>query len=229
MRGRSPGAVRERSELCESVAEEAANAVSHGIGAICSVVALGVMVAIAAPLSPWHLAGATVFGVSLFLLYLASTIYHLVTTHRRKRFFRVVDHALIFVLIAGTYTPWLLVNLRGPWGWSLLGVVWGLALAGILIKAFLLPRFDKAGTILYLVMGWLICVAIKPLLENINAAGLLWLVLGGLFYTVGVAFYLAKNLRFGHVVWHFFVLAGSLCHVLAVIHGVLLFEGANSQ
>jgi len=181
----------------------------------------------AAPLSAWHLVGVSVFGGSLVLLYLASTLYHSVTSPRAKRFFQVLDHALIFVLIAGTYTPWLLVNLRGPWGWSLLFTVWGMALSGIVIKAFLLPRFDKLGTVLYLVMGWLICVAFDPLLDNINAAGLAWLVAGGVAYTAGVIFYLTERLRFAHAVWHVFVLAGSVCHVLAVIYGVLLFEGAD--
>ena len=211
----------ERSELCESHEEEVANAISHGIGAVLSVVALIVMVSLAAPLTAWHVVGVSVFGTSLVLLYLCSAAYHVVTSHDRKRLLQILDHALIFVLIAGSYTPWLLVNLRGAWGWSLFGVVWGLALSGVVMKSILLPRFDRGGTAIYVVMGWLICVAVQPLMANVSVAGLLWLVAGGLFYTGGVAFYLMKNVKFAHFTWHLFVMAGSLCHVVAVIFGVL--------
>ncbi len=210
-----------RSELCESHEEEVANAISHGIGAVLSVVALIVMVSLAAPLTAWHVVGVSVFGTSLVLLYLCSAAYHVVTSHDRKRLLQILDHALIFVLIAGSYTPWLLVNLRGAWGWSLFGVVWGLALSGVVMKSILLPRFDRVGTAIYVVMGWLICVAVQPLMANVSAAGLLWLVAGGLCYTGGVAFYLMKNVKFAHFTWHLFVMAGSLCHVVAVIFGVL--------
>lgn len=212
--------MRERSELCESPEEERLNAISHGIGALLSVAGLVLMVKLAAPLSPWHLGSVAVFGSSLILLYTASTVYHLVTTHRWKRIFQVLDHALIFVLIAGSYTPWLLVNLRGPWGWSLFFVVWGLALAGMVLKAFFLPRFDKLGTALYVVMGWIVCIAIKPLIASVGPVGMTWLVAGGLCYTGGVAFYLMKR-RFAHFTWHLFVMAGSICHVIAVITGVI--------
>ncbi len=210
----------ERSALCESPEEELFNAISHGIGAVLSVVGLVLMVKLAAPLSAWHVASVAIFGSSLILLYSASTVYHLVTTHRLKRIFQVLDHALIFVLIAGSYTPWLLVNLRGPWGWSLFFVVWGIALAGMVLKAFFLPRFDKHGTALYVVMGWIVCIAIKPLIESVGPVGMAWLVAGGLSYTGGVAFYLMKR-RFSHFTWHLFVMAGSICHVIAVITGVI--------
>lgn len=210
----------ERSELCESPEEERLNAISHGFGALLSVVGLVVMLDLASSLSSWHITSVTVFGSSLILLYLASAVYHLVTTPRLKRLFQILDHALIFVLIAGSYTPWLLVNLRGPWGWSLFFVVWGIALAGMVLKACFLPRFDKLGTALYVIMGWLVCIAIKPLIENVGLVGISWLVAGGLCYTGGVAFYLMKR-RFAHFTWHLFVLAGSFCHVVAVITGVL--------
>lgn len=210
----------ERSELCESPEEELSNAISHGIGAILSVVGLVIMVKLAVPLSGWHVTSVAVFGSSLILLYAASTVYHLVTTHRLKRIFQILDHALIFVLIAGSYTPWLLVNLRGPWGWSLFFVVWGIALAGMVLKAFFLPRFDKLGTALYVVMGWIVCIAIKPLIESVGPVGMSWLVAGGLCYTGGVAFYLMKR-RFAHLIWHLFVMAGSICHVIAVVTGVI--------
>lgn len=210
-----------RSELCESHAEEMANSASHAAGAALSLVGLVAMLRLAASQSGWHVAGVSVFGGSLVLLYSASALYHWATTHSWKRFLRVLDHALIFVLIAGSYTPWLLVNLRGPWGWTLLAVVWGLALGGVVLKAIFLPRFDKLGTALYVAMGWLVCVAFRPLVEAVNPLGLAWLVAGGLFYTAGVYFYLKQGLRFGHFVWHLFVMGGSLCHVLAVVYGVL--------
>jgi len=214
--------MNERSILCESHAEEVANTVSHAVGAALSAVGLAVMLRSASPLSAWHVAGVSVFGGSLVLLYGASAFYHYVTTHGKKRLLQILDHALIFVLIAGSYTPWLLVNLRGPWGWSLLAAVWGLALGGVVLKTILLPRFDRLGTALYLLMGWMICVAFKPLVESVNAAGLAWLVAGGLCYTGGVCFYLRRGMRFGHFIWHLFVMAGSLCHVVAVIVGVLV-------
>ena len=210
----------ERSELCESPEEERLTAISLGFGALLSVVGLVVMLDLASSLSSWHITSVTVISSSLILLYLASAVYHLVTTPRLKRLFQILDHALIFVLIAGSYTPWLLVNLRGPWGWSLFFVVRGIALARMVLKACLLPRFDKLGTALYVIMGWLVCIAIKPLIENVGLVGISWLVAGGLCYTGGVAFYLMKR-RFAHFTWHLFVLAGSFCHVVAVITGVL--------
>lgn len=213
--------MNERSHLCESHEEEVANAVSHGIGAILSAVALGGMICLALPLSVWHVIGVSIFGSSLVLLYLCSAVYHSVTRHPYKRLFQILDHSFIFVLIAGSYTPWLLVNLRGPWGWSLFGVVWALALLGVVMKTILLPRFEKAGTFIYVAMGWLICVAIQPLIENVSLSGLIWLIAGGVCYTVGVAFFVMKKVRFAHFTWHLFVMGGSLCHVVAVILGVL--------
>jgi hemolysin III len=213
--------MKERSTLCESHAEEVANSVSHAIGAALSVLGLIVMLRMAAPMSSWHVVGVSVFGGSLVLLYGTSALYHHVTAHGKKRILQILDHALIFVLIAGSYTPWLLVNLRGPWGWSLLAVIWGLALGGVVLKTILLPRFDKLGTLVYVAMGWLVCIAMKPLVESVNAAGIAWLVAGGLCYTGGVYFYLRRGLRFGHFIWHLFVMAGSLSHVIAVIVGVL--------
>src|SRR5690606_18485377 len=136
------------------------NTISHACGALLSLIGLGVMLKLAIPLSAWHVVGVSVFGSSLVLLYGASTLYHLVTSHEKKRILQILDHALIFVLIAGSYTPWLLVSLRGPWGWSLLAAVWGLALGGVILKTILLPRFNRLGTALYILMGWMICIAI---------------------------------------------------------------------
>lgn len=210
-----------RSSLCESHAEEVASSISHGIGAVLSLIGLIVMVRLAIPQSPWHVVGVSIFGTSLVLLYSASAIYHAVASHGRKRLFRILDHVLIFVLIAGSYTPWLLVNLRGPWGWTLLAVVWGIALAGTVLKVFHLPRFDKLSTALYVAMGWLVCVALKPMVENVSPTAIAWLVAGGLCYTGGVLFYLKTGVRFAHFTWHLFVMAGSVCHFVAVVVGVL--------
>jgi hemolysin III len=135
--------------------------------------------------------------------------------------FRIVDHASIYLLIAGTYTPFLLVPLRGGWGWGLFGVVWGLALAGIVFQIFFVDRFRLAQTLIYLGMGWLVVIAVKPLLANVPQAGLLWLLAGGLFYSLGSVFYLWKTLRYHHAVWHLFVLAGSVCHYFAILFYVL--------
>jgi hemolysin III len=214
--------MKERSVLCETHGEEIANSISHAVGAILSVIGLAVMVKLAIPLSDWHVTGVSIFGGSLVLLYGASAMYHFVTSHEKKRIFQILDHALIFVLIAGSYTPWLLVSLRGPWGWSLLAAVWGLALGGVILKTILLPRFNRLGTVLYILMGWMICIAIRPLMESVNAVGMAWLVAGGLCYTGGVVFYLMPKLRYGHFIWHLFVLAGSTCHFLAVTFGVLV-------
>ncbi len=213
--------MKERSNLCDSHAEEVASSISHGVGAVLSLIGLIVMVRLALPLSPWHVAGVSIFGTSLVLLYAASAIYHAVVSHGPKRLFQVLDHIFIYVLIAGSYTPWLLVNLRGPWGWTLLTVVWGIAFAGTILKVFPLPRFDELSTALYIAMGWLVCVALKPMVENVSPAAIAWLVGGGLFYTVGVLFYVKRGVRFTHFTWHMFVMAGSLCHFIAVVVGVL--------
>jgi hemolysin III len=209
------------TETPQSPREELANALSHGLGALLSATALGWMVALAIPRGPWETVGVAVFGVSLILLYLSSTWYHATTAPAVKKRLQVLDHAMIFVLIAGSYTPWLLVNLRGPWGWSLFGTVWLIAFVGVILKVIFLPRFDRLGTALYVVMGWIICIAGKELLAKVNPVGLAWLLAGGLCYTGGVVFYLQRRLPFAHLIWHMFVMAGSACHVVAVIVGVL--------
>ena len=205
----------------ESKAEELANTITHGIGAILSLFALIWMVNAALPRSVWHITGVSVFGICLVLLYLSSAIYHYVTSIRLKRVFRVADHCFIYVLIAGSYTPWLIVNLRGPVGWTIFALVCALAAVGVFLKMVFLPRFESLGLAIYLVMGWLICIAPGPLVTNVNTAGLLWLLAGGLCYTVGVIFFRMKNLRFSHAIWHGFVLKGSACHVIAVLVAVI--------
>jgi hemolysin III len=205
-----------------TLGEERANAITHGIGALLSVAALVLLVTFAARHgSVWHVTSSAIYGVTLVALYLASTLYHSVQGERVKRFFRKLDHASIFLLIAGTYTPFLLVSLRGPWGWSLFGVVWGLCLAGMVLKFFLAGRFRVVSTVIYVLTGWLIVIAIKPLALALPAGGLWLLGAGGVCYTGGTVFYLWKSLRYHHAVWHVFVLAGSICHFFSVFCYVL--------
>lgn len=205
----------------QSPSEELANSITHGIGVIFSAAAMVVMVVKALPHTAWHVVGVGTFGICLVLLYLSSTIYHTVTSHSWKPFWQVIDHCFIFILIAGSYMPWVLVNLRGPWGWTIFGLIWTLAIAGIVLKAFFMPRFKILGVAIYIMMGWLICIAAGPLLENVNRAGLIWLTAGGLFYTGGVYFFLQKRMKYAHTIWHGFVLAGSVCHVIAVMVAVI--------
>jgi hemolysin III len=204
----------------QSLGEEIANSVSHGAGLLGSVAAIPVLVLAAARRDdPWQLVGGAVFGVTLVLLYLASTLFHaLPAASRAKRAMRVADHSAIYLLIAGTYTPFTLGALRGAWGWALLGVIWALAVGGVLAKCTLGFRFPRLSTALYVAMGWLVLVAIQPLATRVSPAGLAWLVAGGLCYTGGVAFYATDaRLRYGHAAWHLFVVAGSACHFVAVL------------
>ena len=166
----------------------------------------------------WRVMSAVVFGISLILLYAASTFYHALPGPRAKRVFRIIDHSAIYVLIAGTYTPFLLGPLRGGWGWSLFAVIWALAIAGIVMKATLGIRWERLSTVIYLLMGWIGAIAIKPLLERVSPTGLLWLLAGGLAYTGGVVFFmLDQRVRYAHSIWHLFVATGSVCHVVAVL------------
>ncbi len=204
-------------ERVQSLGEEIANSVTHGLGALASVAVLPFLVIAALPGGPPSVVGSSVFGASLVLLYISSTLYHALARNRAKKVFRVIDHSAIFVLIAGTYTPFTLGVLRGAWGWSLFGVVWGLGVAGITLTASLGVRFPKASTAIYIAMGWLIIVAIRPLMTHLPPAGLAWLVAGGVAYTGGAVFYGWRRLRYQHTIWHLFVLAGSACHVVAVL------------
>ncbi len=213
-----------RSILCESPAEEVANIITHGFGALLGVAATVVMIVLAVPHSAWHVVSVSVFGASLILLYTCSTIYHWTTSHHGKLKLQIADHVLIFVLIAGSYTPWLLVSLRGPWGWSLFGAVWVIAVCGTYLKIKRIRGLEKVSSFLYIAMGWIIVLAFRPLMENVNSVGVSWLVAGGLSYTVGVAFFAMQRVRFAHAIWHLFVLTGSACHVYAVIRGVLIAQ-----
>jgi hemolysin III len=206
-----------RLERVQSLGEEIANSVTHGVGALASVVALPFLVMAAAPRGIPSVVGNAVFGVSLVLLYLSSTIYHSLARNRAKRVFRIIDHSAIYLLIAGTYTPFTLGVLRGTWGWTLFGVVWSLAVLGVVLTASLGVRLPRLSTFVYIGMGWLVVIAIKPLMTHVPPAGLAWLVAGGLAYTGGAVFYGWKRIRYQHTVWHLFVLTGSVCHYMAVL------------
>lgn len=195
--------------------------VTHGLGALLSVVALAVMLQVSDG-EFYRTLSAAVFGGSLVLLYSSSAAYHAISGHRLKVFFRSLDHVCIYLLIAGSYTPLTLVSLRGRWGWILLGIIWFLALAGVLIKS--LVRTNQAAwwsTALYLLMGWLVVVAAGPVMRALPAAALTWLVAGGVCYTLGVVFFAWRSLRFNHAIWHLFVMAGSACHVVATARYIL--------
>jgi len=198
-------------------AAETANSITHGLGVLLSVAALVLLTVSAASRGTARdVAGGAVFGATLVLLYTMSTLYHAVRAPRAKRVFHILDHSAIYLLIAGTYTPFCLSTLRGPWGWSLFGTVWGLAALGVAFKSVYTGRFEFLSTAVYLAMSWMVMVAAKPLWRALPRGGLAWLLAGGGCYTVGVVFYSWRRLRFHHAVWHLFVLAGSLCHVAAV-------------
>jgi hemolysin III len=203
--------------------EELANSLTHGLGLTLSIAGFLVMVVLAAMRgSAWRIVSCAMYGVTLILLYAASTLYHSLHSRRLRRILKVCDHSAIYLLIAGTYTPFLLVNLRGGWGWSLFGVIWGLAMAGILFKVWFVEHLVVASTVVYLAMGWLALLAIKPMLHAVPLSGILWLVAGGVMYSVGVVFFACKKVPYNHAIWHGFVLAGSTCHYFAVLCSVIL-------
>jgi hemolysin III len=205
-----------------SLGEEIANAVTHGVGALLSAAGLVLLVVLAAREgSAWKVVGASIYGASLFILYLASTLYHSLPHGKAKRVFQRLDYCAIYFLIAGSYTPFLLVSLRGALGWSLFGVVWALAICGIVLESVVRERIEKLSLTLYLLMGWMIVGASVQLFRQLAPGGTVLLISGGLFYTLGVIFYVWRSLRFHHAVWHGFVLGGSVCHYLTVYYFVI--------
>ena len=199
--------------------EEIANTVSHGVGFAAALAVIPVLVVSASRQGgPSAVVGGAIFGSAMALLYLASTLYHAFPQGRAKQFLRRLDHSAIFLLIAGTYTPFTLGVLGGGWGWSLFGVVWGIAVVGIALKLLYGPRFPKTSSAMYVAMGWMVVIAARPLWQNVPGWGLALLVLGGLSYTGGVVFYLAPKLRYSHFIWHLFVLAGTTFHFFAVLY-----------
>jgi hemolysin III len=206
----------------QSRAEEVANSVTHALALL--LVLVGAPVLVATAVREGTLAdviAVSVFAASMALMYLASTVYHALRPGRAKHVFHVLDHAAIYLLIAGTYTPFTLGVLRGAWGWTLFGIVWGLAILGIVLKLVAGFRWHKVSIAVYVGMGWLAVVAIEPLWEALPGAGIAWLAAGGIAYTAGVAFYVNKRLRYNHAVWHLFVLAGTACHYVAVLRYAL--------
>jgi hemolysin III len=202
--------------------EEVANGITHGIGIVLAIAALAVMVAFAALRGDaWHIVSCSVFGATLIVLYTASTLYHSIPIERIKPLLRTLDHSAIFLLIAGTYTPFLLVSLRGPWGWSLFVIIWGIAILGIVLRTAFKGKRHGFVISLYIAMGWAVVIAIKPLLERLEAGGLVLLAAGGMVYTAGIGFYLWKRLPYHHAIWHGFVLLGSALHFSAVFWYVI--------
>ena len=201
-----------------SLGEEIANSITHGIGAGLSVAGLTLLVVLAGLYGDvYQIVSFSIYGATLVILYLASTLYHGFQHPRVKRIFRVIDHASIYLLIAGTYTPFLLIRVRSEWGWTLLIIVWGLAILGVGFKAVFIHRFLKVSVLTYILMGWLSVVAGKEMLANIPAGGLTWLAVGGVVYTVGVIFYAIKRIPYNHAIWHLFVLGGSICHFFGIL------------
>ena len=198
--------------------EEIANAISHGAGFLLAVASLPILLQYASRLAgPADVVGATLFAATMMLLYLVSMLYHALPAGRAKHWFNRLDHAAIYVFIAGSYMPYLLGVLRGAWGWTLFGVVWGLAVLGVTLKSAGGIRYPRLSTALYVGMGWLALIAIRPLWLYVPLAGWMWLIAGGFAYTAGIAFYAAEKLRYGHLVWHLFVLMGTTCHFFAVL------------
>lgn len=223
MRGRQLlDAVHHGREKLYTLGEEIAHAVTHGLGTVLAIAGLTVLVAYSTVHgNAWHIVGSAIFGSTLVLMYAASTLYHSIPLPRARKVLRIIDHTMIYFLIAGSYTPFTLVTLNGPWGWTLFGITWGLALAGVVFKVFATGRFQKLSLAIYLAMGWCVIVAIRPLVETLATGGLVLLLIGGLCYTGGVMFYVRERLPYHHAIWHIFVLAGSVFHYFAVLFYVI--------
>lgn len=199
--------------------EEMMNVISHGIGILFSIVGLVILIMTANKSGDtWHTVTFSIYGTTLILLYLASTLYHGCPDGKAKRILKICDHSAIFLLIAGSYTPLTLLVLRGKLGWTLFSIVWIIALAGILFKVFFIKKFKSLSTILYIAMGWIVIFAIKPLYLELNTQSIVFLVAGGLFYTLGTIFYSSKKFKYNHAIWHLFVLGGSVCHFFTMFY-----------
>ena len=206
----------------ETVAEERASMLTHAAGGMLAIAALVVLIVHSSLAHDVRrIVAVCIYGCSLVFMYCTSTVYHLVRPPRIKRLLKILDHASIYLLIAGTYTPILLISMRGYWGWSLFGVVWAMAIAGVILKLFFVDRFEMLSVSLYVFMGWLVLVGAKPLFASVPMVGIGWLFAGGISYTGGVLFFLWDRLPFNHAIWHLFVIAGSVCHFVAVLFYVL--------
>lgn len=203
-----------------TLGEEIVHSITHGVGLVGAIAALPwLILAARGHDDPWKLAGGLVFGITAILLFAASTLYHALPDCRAKHLFRLFDHCAIYLLIAGTYTPFTLGVLRGGWGWTLFGLTWGLAIVGIVLKATLRFRFPTLSTLLYLALGWLVVIAARPVLRALTPTQVAWLVAGGLLYTIGVPFYVWSR-RYAHAIWHVFVLGGAGCHLVAIVDAI---------
>jgi len=218
----APSPAPDSNQDATSLRDEIANALTHGLGAAAALAAGAVLITLAAIYGDgWQLASAIVFGLALLLLYTASTLYHAIQHPVAKGRLKVFDHCAIYLLIAGTYTPFTLIGLRGPWGWSLFAAIWTLAVAGVVFKLFHPGRFPRLSTAIYVAMGWLVLVAMGPLVRALDGWTLAWLVAGGVFYTLGTFFYHRESIPYSHAIWHLFVIGGSVCHFVAVSAQVL--------
>ena len=202
----------------QSIGEEIANSITHGIGAALSVAGLVLLIVFSSLYGDvWRIVTFSIYGSTLIILYLASTLYHSFTNPKVKQFFKLMDHISIYLLIAGTYTPITLTVMRGPLGWTLFGLIWGMAIAGILSKLFFMGKLEVLSVLFYIAMGWLVVIAIKPMIAMVPAGMIVWLVIGGLSYTIGVIFYALKKMPYHHTVWHLFVLGGSISHFMGIL------------
>lgn len=204
-----------------TLGEEIFNSITHGIGALLSIAGLVILTVFAAKKGDaWHIVSFSIFGTTMVLLYLASTLYHSFTKESIKNLFARFDHSAIFLLIAGTYTPFVLTTIRGPFGWVMFGIIWALAVAGIVIRSIYLTRFRKLMMWLYLAMGWMFLIAIVPIVRNLPASSIVFLFIGGVCYSAGVIFYAWRNLKYGHGIWHLFVMAGTIMHFFSVLYSL---------
>jgi hemolysin III len=198
-----------------------ANAITHGIGAVLAIIGAVALIAASTRGTAWLVASCSIFSVTLVLVYVCSTLYHSLVRTRARHVFHILDHSAIYLLIAGTYTPFALVTLRGWLGWTIFGIEWGLAVAGVVFKSFAVDRFELASALVYLGQGWFVVVAVVPLVHALGWHGLLWLGLGGVAYTLGIIFFALDRLRYFHALWHLFVLAGSVAHYFAILFYVV--------
>jgi hemolysin III len=214
---RVDGSVQEQYRLGDLLA----NSITHGVGAVFAIAGAAYLIAVATRGNAWHVVSCSIYAGALVLVYVCSTLYHSLVRTRAQHVFQVLDHSAIYVLIAGTYTPFTLVSLHGRLGWALFGVVWGLAILGVVFKSVATGRFEIASALIYLFMGWFIVIAARPLIHAISWHGVMWIAAGGLAYTAGIAFFAFDRLRYFHALWHVFVLAGSVAHYFAVLFYVV--------
>lgn len=208
-----------------TLGEEIFNSISHGAGTLLAIGGTAVLIVLSAIYStPWAVVSSAIYGASLIILYTMSTLYHAITNNTTKKFFRIMDHNTIFFLIAGTYTPITLAIMGGALGWVLFGIVWGAAAVGIVFNSIDLEKFSKPSIVCYVLMGWVVIFAIKPLIEATSAVFLIFLLLGGIFYTLGIIFYAIKKIKYFHSVWHLFTVAGSVFHYFAILYEIVLVK-----